>query len=425
MAKALSGILIASIALFAAAHAAAQARDNFFARDRNVAVMERARPGYQALGLPLGGFIAYPKLELGIENNSNIYATPNGAKGDSIGLINPELDIMSRWSRNSLSAFVKGASRQYATRTNESATDWQLGGAGEVFVGDTTVDAGGAYGYFATPRSASISGTTLNLITIHPVEYYRSDANFGLTHTFNRLRISGGVVYSNYDYQNGRNALGGTVLEKPFTQSQTVASAKAEYAISPDTAVYVTGAYNTIHYPNQLVGTLNRNSTGETYAIGANFDISQLVRGDVQVGYLNQDFAASGFGSASGFSAKGKVQWFPTQLTTVTLIGARQINPATVAGSPAVLSGSVGGQVDHELLRNVILTALAHYQLDDYRGVDRHDRITELGLSGEYLLNRNIGVHLGYSYLKQDSSGLFRGLTFDVNRVMLSTTLQY
>jgi hypothetical protein len=90
-----------------------------------------------------------------------------------------------------------------------------------------------------------------------------------------------------------------------------------------------------------------------------------------------------------------------------------------------MLSGTVGGQVDHELLRNVILSGLARYRLDDYHGVDRHDRISEVGISGEYLLNRNIGLHLGYSYLKQDSSGAARGLTFDINRVMLSTTLQY
>src|SRR5689334_14678398 len=48
-----------------------------FARDRNVSVTERPRPGYEALGLRAGGFMLWPKLTVANEYNDNIFATQN------------------------------------------------------------------------------------------------------------------------------------------------------------------------------------------------------------------------------------------------------------------------------------------------------------------------------------------------------------
>lgn len=135
-AKALSGVVIASAVLLVAGHASAQARDNYFARDRNISVRERARPGYQALGIPLGAFLAYPKIELGVQANSNIYGQPTDPKSDTIGIINPEIDLVSRWARNSLSAFVRTATNEFVRSAAEDTTDWQFGGKGRLDLGN-------------------------------------------------------------------------------------------------------------------------------------------------------------------------------------------------------------------------------------------------------------------------------------------------
>jgi hypothetical protein len=386
-----------------------------------VSVRERARPGYQAIGERLGSFIAYPKLELGVQDNSNIYGQPSHPNSDVIGLINPEIDLASQWARNSLTAFVRSASHEYATHHAEDSTDWQFGGAGQADLGDSAFNFGGDYGYLAEPRTASIGASSVSFTTIHPVEYYQSDVKASLVHTFNRLQVEGDVVYGEAQFQNGVNAAGQTVEETPYDNQHTTATGKASYAVSPDTAVYGSFSYNAITYPNQA----SSNSQGETYDVGANFDLTQLIRGDVEVGYLHQDFTSVAYKPLDGFHALGKVEWFPSQLTTVTLTGSRNVTPATVAGSPAITAGVVGGQVDHELLRNLILTGVARYEDDDYQGLDRHDHISELTVSGDYLFNRHVGFHLAYDYLTQNSVGTDRGVDFNDNRVTLSTTLQY
>ena len=393
----------------------------------DVTVRERARPGYDALGLPLGAFLAYPKIELGVQANSNIYGQPNNAKSDVIGIIDPEIDLVSRWARNSLTAFVRTATNEYVRSPSEDTTDWQFGGKGRLDLGDSALNVGGDYGYLAEPRTASIGANLATFATIHPIEYYQTDANADFVHTFNRLQVQGGVTYASSQFQNGVDAQHASVVETVFDNSRTVVSGKAGYAVSPDTAIYASVGYNTINYPNQVVTatTLNRNSSGETYDVGANFEFTQLIRGDVEVGYLNQDFSAAHFKSVQGFHALGKVEWFPSQLTTVTFTGQRDVDPATLAGSPSVVVGVVGAQVDHELLRNLILTGIARYTDDSYQGIARHDQIGELTVSGDYLLNRSVGLHLAYDYLTQDSTGTSRGVNFNDNRVTLSTTLQY
>jgi hypothetical protein len=95
-----------------------------------------------------------------------------------------------------------------------------------------------------------------------------------------------------------------------------------------------------------------------------------------------------------------------------------------VIGAGGFLSSSASLQVDHELLRNVILTGQLAYSQDEFEGVDRQDDRLLGAISGTYLLNRYIGLGLSYSYLDQTSEGLDRGREFTVQKVALSLVLQ-
>jgi len=427
--KALSGVVACAAALLMAGQALAQAQDNYFSRDRNISVRERARPGYDALGMPLSGFIAYPKIELGVQENTNIYGAAANPTADTVGIISPEINLASRWSRNSLTFFARTQTRAYASHSGEDTTDWQTGGTGRLDLGASTISFQGDYGYLAEPRTAVISQTSTSFATLHPIEYYLGETDLDARHTFNRLQIEGEASYKSYQFQNGTNAADQLVLESPLDYDRMVASAKAGYAVSPDTAIYASFRYNTISYPNNsatvTTNGASRNSSGESYDVGANFDLTQLIRGDAQFGYLHQQFDSPLFKPLDGFHALAKVEWFPTELATVTVSGERDVNAATLPGSASMISGVASGQVDYELLRNVILTGIARYQDDAFQGVDRDDHIVDVAISADYLLNRGVGVHLAYDYLTQDSYGVNRGVTFNDNRVTLSTTLQY
>ena len=124
-------------------------------------------------------------------------------------------------------------------------------------------------------------------------------------------------------------------------------------------------------------------------------------------------------------SAPPLVEWFPTQLTTVTATGSRTIEDSAIIGSGGYLSTGVGLQIDHEFKRNVILGAALSYSEDDYEGIDRNDNRFSGTLSATYLVNRRLGVSLAASHMEQSSDGADAGSDFDVNRLMISFVGQF
>ena len=138
----------------------------------------------------------------------------------------------------------------------------------------------------------------------------------------------------------------------------------------------------------------------------------------------NAEYVSPLFPDIGGLSAKGQVQWFPTQLTTVTATALRSVGDSGIIGSAGFLNTTGGIQVDHELLRNLILTVNGTGTQNQYFGISRTDDIWTTGASASWLLTRWFGLTLGYTFADQHSSGVERGPTFDDNRFVLSAVFQ-
>jgi hypothetical protein len=421
--------LMCSACFAAAAPALAQvqqyeAPESNFARDRNVSVRERPRPDYQAGGINLGGFTALARTDVGIEYNDNIFATETGKIDDFIVNVSPSVNLRSNWSRNALNLFARGNHREFLDNGDESTTDVQGGANGYADAGSARLDYGVDYGRFAEPRTS----TTAARAARSPIKYRVLNSYAGLTQEFNRLRLAGRVDYRKFNYRNGRDVTNAIVFQDDRDRDLLIASARADYAVTPDTAVFLAGTYNKRDYdldPPFPGVTVNRDSDGIDVGAGASFDLSNLARGEVQVGYFRQEYEAPGFSNSNGLSVRALVEWFPTQLTTVTLTGNRGVEDAAIAGSPSFISTGASLQIDHELLRNLILTARGGYTDDDYRGIDRQDK-RFLGYAGaNFLFNRNLGLTLAYEYLDQSSSGAQALADYKVNRLMATVALQF
>jgi hypothetical protein len=398
---------------------------NTFDRGENVSVRQRPRPDYQAEGLHLGGFMIYPKLTAAFAYDDNIFATHTGRVGDEIFTLAPEIDVQSTWSRNALAAYVRDNQSWFVTHSSENANQYGAGGSGKLEFGQSVFTAAVDYGRYALPRSAANSGAVFSK---HPIQFDSTAVNGQLAHTFNRLRLSARVDYQIYDYFNGQTPTGVLVFERNLNHEVATYTGKAEYALSPNTAVFLTGAYNNRTYdlgPSDPHVFYNSNSDGYNIAGGINFDITHLMRGEVQLGWLDQRFKSPLFRPISGLSAKGQVEWFPTQLTTVTATALRAVGDSGIIGAAGFVNTTGGLQIDHELLRNLILTGTASYTNDKYNGIGRNDNIWGVGASANWLLNRRVGLTLAYQYANQQSSGALRGPQFSDNRVTLSTVLQF
>lgn len=411
--------IAACIALTAPQVVQAQDLGSKFKRDKYVSVRERPRPDYEATGQKAGGFTVYPRMTVDLEHNDNIYAVATGKIDDNIWRVKPEVAVRSDWSRHALGFFAGGNVIRYMDEKTENAEEYTLSGNGRLDLArGSNVTGSVRYQHLIEPRSAITAGTPAGA-TPKPVEYNTVTSNVTAVKEFNRLRLTGKVEDKDFNYKDQGQAFNQNTRDR----NELYYGGKAEYAVSPDTAVYAAVTGNKKDY--DLAGPSDRSSDGYVAGVGANFDLVSLVRGDVQVGYMKQSYDQTGFKSISGFNAAGRLEWFPSQLTTVGLSGARTIEESTAPGAPGFISANVGASIDHELLRNVLLSATYNHSQDDYKSVDRTDKRDNFSTTATYLLNRRVGLFLTYNYLKQASSGAARASSFKDNKLIASVALQF
>lgn len=413
--------IAACIAFAAPQIVQAQDLGSNFSRDRNVSVRDRPRPDYEATGQKTGGFTVYPRVTVDLEHNDNIYAVAAGKIDDNIWRVKPEVAIRSDWSRNALGFFAGGNIIRYADHDTENTEEYTVSANGRLDIArGTNISASGQYQHLTEPRSAITAGTPAGA-TPKPVEYNLVTSSLVGVKEFNRLRLTGTLNDKDFDYKDQHVA---SFNQNSRDRNEFYYGGKAEYAVSPDTAVYLTATGNKKDYDLKTPAT-NRTSDGYVIGAGANFEVSQVVRGDIQAGYMKQSYDLAGFKDVSGFSAAGNVQWFPSQLTTVGLNGSRSIEESVAGGAGGYISSNVGASIDHELLRNVLLSAAYTHGNDDYRGIDRTDKRDNFSTTATYLLNRRVGLFLTYSYLKQDSTGAAKASSFKDNKLTASVALQF
>ncbi len=406
----------------------AKTPDSNFARDRNVSVRERPHPEYEAEGVRLGAFMAYPRLENDLVYDDNILAGPSKTS-DTIWRVRPELNIESTWSRHRLAFFASATADRYSQNSNENTTDSDVGQTLRLdFGGRMKLGERLEHAELTEPRT-SINGNAT--VTDKPVRYSQDGFNLGLTKEFNRLKLSGSADWERYDYKNGAH-LGAKFLEDDRDRTATDFKGRADYAVSPDTAVFleVTGNKRDYRLTNaQLFAagstSFTRDSTGLEALVGANFELTHVVRGEIGVGALRQNYSDGHFKDISSLGYRGKVEWFPTQLTTLTLAVTHSVEDSGIATSAGYLLSKVDFQVDHELMRNVILSGMASYSTSDFKDIDRNDRRWQLSAGATYLLNRRVGLNVNLSHLSQTSNGLGHGVDFDDNRLGAALILQF
>lgn len=416
-----AGLGSATAVLCGAGAVQAQAAD-LFARDRGVSVKERPHPEYEALGARAGVWLAYPKLQADAGYDSNVLASEDNEISDTIITLAPQVEVESDWGRHSVTGYARGKITRYVDNDSENTETWAIGGAGRYDIqrgrnlrGDLN------YAREVEPRTASNTPASI----AEPIEYDRYGGNLGSTWTFNRLRLVGSAGLQTYDYKDGVSVSGVVVPQNTRDQTTTSASLRADYAISPATAIFLQVEGNQRRFDNGDALTPLRDSDGINLLAGANFELGALVRGDVGVGYISQSFDNPLYGKLDGFSGRGRLDYFVTPLVTLGLNTNRSVVDSGIIGSAGILTTRIEGTVDYEFRRNIIVEGRMGKLVEEFDTLDRQNDTYYAGIRATYLLNRSVGVTGSYAYETRESSGDAAINDYGAHRLILSLVLQY
>jgi hypothetical protein len=410
-----------TLAFLVVAGPGAAAAQTLFDRDADVGVRDRPHPEYDALGIPVDSFILLPKVSVSAIYDDNIFALPNKTS-DVIFVVAPDLQILSNWNRNSLQFDLSSEFDEYASHGDQNSIEYQGTMTYRLDVDHASqVTLAASAGRLTQPRTSV--NTEAN--EFEPIQYDLVQAHLTGFRIFDRLKITSHIDISDFSYDNVTAADGSFVREDFQDHYELAGTLRADYAVSPATALFIEGTPNVHAYDLEPpVTPFRRDSSGFDILGGVNFQVSHLVTGEIGLGYQSQQYVDRQFEGVDGLALRGQLTWYATQLVTVTLHADRNFQDSGLPDTPATRVTDVSVKADYELLRNLIVTGTLSYTYYEYPGLDRMDNRYGAGLGATYLFNRSVGLTLGYSYLRQDSSGIAHGFNFDDNRLALTLTLQ-
>jgi hypothetical protein len=383
---------------------------------RGETVQNRSRPELDPIGVNLGSFVLFPRLNLQESYNDNIFYSEADRTPDFITTLSPSLDLGSNWNTNSLNLHADLAPAFYADHTGQNYMTYNLFGNGTL---DFTrkLQLFGNVGYsllHENPHSLE------NPNAIRPTQYHLFTGTVGGRTQLDRMSLEQKTEFDHYTYESNPAVGGGTIVNSQRNYKQTETSLKIGYEVIPQRTVFLRGAYNWVRYDVVPVHGFDRNSNGYTVEIGANYDLTGILFVELFAGYLSQSYDDPAFPAISGPTGGATLIWNVTRLTTITGSLSRKLGQTTTPGAAGYISIDGDLRVDHELLRDLLLHAEIGYSNNKYNGISRNDTWYKAGFGAEYRPNRRISLSCGYSYLKSDSS--FVGGSYGQNIILVQLT---
>lgn len=418
-------LLGAGAAVLAVDTAAAQ---SYFQRDRYESVQERSQPEFDPQPLRVGTLLVSPAVAAELIFDDNVLAAPDsvppsagtipGPTSDTIVRLAPRIGARTDWSNHEIAADFDVEHLEYQDLSEESRTNVRGALRGRLDVNRQLALRARVFGQDLTQDRRDITSNQV----LDNVEYTNVGGSAGADYEQGRIRLSGTVRTAELDYNDVRtrdDVVTVFIVDQDFRDRQeTAVEGRASYALSPDVAIFGEASVNQRDY--SAPGTDFRDSEGYNIGGGVNFELTSLIRGDVSIGYF-EDEPDQGE-AVNGASVNAFVQWFPSRLTTVSVRGSRNATDPGLVNAPnaIVTSGSV--RVDHELRRNVVLFGEAGLTQQDFESLAAaDDELASLRTGAIYRLNRNVHVNGFYRYFNRSSDSPIRD--FDQNVIGIGLTL--
>ena len=389
---------------------------------------------YFPVGIKWRNYTISPLFELENEYESNIFKTSRNEKDDYTFHLKPSLNIRSNWSRHALDLTVRGDISLHQNYEQEDAEDIFLDLSGRLDVMRDSYATAKFYWSNRHEERGEVDNGGIN----GPVEYDTIGGILQYEHQFNRIRLNVGNDISYLDYGNGISLLDNQLVQDNLRNRYTdTATVQLSYDITARIDAFVRGQYNFLDYDSNVDRNgFNRDSYGYEINAGFTFDITRELYGEIFVGYRQQFYDDPGFSDTSDFTwglGGSGLKWNATNLTTVSLTIDDDIFQTTQSGASNANSSGFNLQVDHELLRYLLLSAHGGYTSIEYQGSpssptpgqnisSREDEIIILGFSAKYLYSRNFYLKGDYTYRQRESN--IPDNDYTAHRVLFSIGLQ-
>ncbi|WP_375401963.1 outer membrane beta-barrel protein [uncultured Sphingomonas sp.] len=378
-------------------------------------VADRARPDYDQRGARFGSYVLFPSVTLTAEATNNYLASNTNRRSDAYLVIAPELFVRGDFARTRVEgrAFATQALHanlpgenvgQYGASASgafEPNRDWQL---------RTDVSAA----HYVESRSSLGAFQDAR----EPVSYDVLHAGVGVTRRFVDLSVSANAALDDRNFGDA-SLRDRTPIDQDFRDVRlTTLGGTVQYDLRNGIALIANAQYDSEDYNDQTAAPgliapgvidpgLNRDSSGFNILGGVSLELTSLVFGTVQVGYLKRSYDDPQFRDFSGLSYNADLLWNVTPLTSARFRASRSVQGTSSPFIAGNTRSDFRATVDHELYRYVILTGDVGYGRFRPNGVGIGGDEYYAGARARYLIDRRYSVSGGVRYSGRSSDSPF------------------
>ena len=375
---------------------------------------------YAPLGLRIGSLFVSPSIEhsLGYDTNPN---QAQGGNGSRASRTDAEVKLQSDWSSNQLTADLRGGYSYFPDVKGANRPD----GDGKVDLNvDATRDLSIQFegrGTLTTqqPGSANLPEQTQT----RPLVWAYGGSVGAIYHPgYWSFSLRGNIDRTQYD--NATLSDGTVLVQSNRNLTQYELRARLGYDVTPGVRPFVEGRIDTRQY-DQLIDSsgYDRTSDGLSGFVGAAFEFTRKLTGEVSVGYGDRSYDDPRLRDLRGPLGEASLIWSVTPLTTATLKSSTQLVETTLAGSAGAVERQIGLEVSHALLRNLTITGSFTWTHDQYQANPERDTTYTAGVKAEWKLNRNMVIKA--SFLRTEETSNVAGRAFGENTHLIGMRWQY
>jgi len=367
-----------------------------FDKSRNVSVLQRARPDYDAIGVRAGSFTFFPEVTAALGYSSNVYSSRTDKVDAAYAIVAPAFRLDSDWSRHKVKLQGGLQAQRFFSESRRNQTPWNLGALAAVDVGPSlrfTPEVQVSRQY-----ENAFSGETSTDRAILS-NYFRAYGGLRTEYTSGQAKLTLAVDDTDYEFKDVTLRSGTRIDQADRDRNILRVTGQAQYALTPSAAIYVQAGYAKTDYDRALLnGDANRDSKGFRAIAGLNFDLAGLLRGTFGVGYTQRNFRSPLYDDVGGISVEGKLEYFPSELTTFTVAVRRVIEDSNLGTNAAFFDNRGLLQVDHELRQNVIVSAFGEASRQAYIDSPLRADVYRVGTTGNYLSSNWLSLNWRLTY---------------------------
>ncbi len=412
-------------AAFVASPAAAQNVGQQFQRNKNTSVRGRAHPEYDALGIRSGAFLIFPKVTVdGTYDEQHLCERRHQGRATSSRRRPPTCRPRPNGRATGWRAFGRVSRSEYASIGDQSNTTYSAGATGQLDVQrDFALTGVAQFQHGVEARTASGTRRAARDPIVYELSEPQPRRRQGLQPLPGPERVQLRRLELQVVPEQSRPDRSARIIATRATTRPPCGSTTPSAPTPPcSCAASRSGGSSRT---GRTGGRDRPRLDGYTATAGADFELTSLMRGQIQGGYLDYKFDNPGTGNVKSFSADASIEYFPTQLLTLTFTGSR-----AVGDTGPVLDRRLP---DHQCQRPGRLRAAA--QPDHHRPAGLRPRHLPGHRPQGQALERLGGLHLpaqpqpGREHAvlprqDQTSNGLAAGPDYGINRFTVSLTLQ-